>query len=90
MSSPQDWINASFQLLAGFVVWMNVQALYRDKKILGISAVPTAMFALWGAWNLYYFYHLDQLVSMYAGLSVWIANLVWLGLYLRYRGKPDA
>ncbi len=84
-----DGVNGAFELVSGLLLWNNVRILYRDKQVRGVSIVTTAVFALWGYWNLYYYPSLGQWLSLAGGLSVVLANTAWVGLAWRYRrGKP--
>jgi len=82
-----DLINGSFEFLAGFLLWNNVRMILRDKKIRGISIVPTLFFALWGFWNLYYYPHLGQILSFLGGIFVVIPNTIWVGLAIYFTLK---
>ena len=83
----QDLINGLFECSAGFLLWWNVRILLRDKKIRGISILPTAVFGLWGFWNLYYYPFLEQHLSFLGGLFVVAANTAWVILAIYYTRK---
>ncbi len=83
-----DHINASFELVAAFVLWLNFRRLWRDRELKGVSVIPTAFYALWCVWNIYYYAHLGQWLSWYAGLGVGVANLAWVVLALWVRRRP--
>ena len=55
-----DYINGSFEVLAGLFVLLNVRRILRDKTVRGVSILPTAFFTLWGFWNMYYYPYLGQ------------------------------
>jgi len=82
-----DIANGFFESIAGFMLWFNSLKLYRDKKVLGVHIFPTFFFALWGYWNLFYYPHLNQWVSFFAGINVVLANTAWVVLAVHYRGK---
>ena len=84
MSAP-DVVNGLFEFFGGALLWMNVAALRRDRTLRGVRVAPTALFAAWGVWNLYYYPHLGQWWSFVGGLSVAAANAVWVALAIRYR-----
>ena len=82
--SWQDIVNGSYEALGGMALWVNVRALARDKAIAGVRVLPTAFFASWGVWNLYYYPHLSQWVSFAGGLNIVCANATWLALMVYY------
>ena len=79
-----DLVNGLFELVGGLLLWMNVAALRRDRELRGVRVAPTAFFAAWGAWNLYYYPSLGQWWSLAGGLVVVAANAAWVGLTVRY------
>jgi hypothetical protein len=75
-----------FELFGSAMLWRNVLQLYRDKQVKGVHWSATFFFAAWGYWNLFYYPHLDQWWSFAGGVSIVIANTIWLGqmhYYLR-------
>ena len=85
----QDLVNAGFELLGGVGVWLHIVALYKNKKASGVEPLTFVLFTLWGYWNLYYYSFLGQTASVYAGISIVIANTVWVYLYYYYKGKQN-
>ena len=83
-----DYINATFELLAGGFVLVHCRRVMKDKQVKGVSIVATSFFALWGFWNLYYYPSLGQWWSLWGGLSVVTANCVRVALMVRYRNSP--
>jgi hypothetical protein len=84
-----DVVNGSFELLGGFMLWQNVRAIRRDKAVRGVRILPTAFFTLWGIWNLYFYPSLGQWASFVGGLNIVVANLIWVGLMVRYSRPLD-
>ena len=84
MNTP-DLVNGSFELLAGAFSLNNCLATFKAKQLRGVSMVSTAFFTLWGFWNLYYYPALGQWLSFYGGLSIVLANILWLTLMYKYR-----
>ncbi len=80
-----DIINGCFESFSGFMLWLSVYKLYKDKKIRGVSIVSTGFFSLWGYWNLYYYPSLHQWFSFFGGLNIVVANSTWLGQMIYYR-----
>jgi hypothetical protein len=82
-----DLINGAFEFFGGVALCANIRQLLRDKQVKGIHWGSTIFFTSWGVWNVYYYPHLDQWVSFWGGLFICAANLVWLGLRLKYRKR---
>lgn len=82
-----DLINGLFELFGSFMVWLNVRQIYKDKEVKGVHIAPTAFFFSWGLWNLYYYPHLNQWFSFIGGISIAIANGLWVILMLYYLRK---
>jgi hypothetical protein len=86
-NGTNDWINAAFETVAGFMVFLSVYRTWKEKEFRGVSPVAVGFFTAWGIWYLYYSITLDQWRSFYGGISSVIANLMWLYLMYKYR-KP--
>ena len=86
MTTP-DLINGLFEGASSLTIWLNVRAILRDKAVKGFSPVPLIFFASWGYWNLFYYPHLNQWLSFFGGVSMVIANTVYIFLVLKYRGE---
>ena len=84
-----DLANGCFEGIAGFMLWFNSLKLYRDKQLKGVLIFPTAFFALWGYWNLFYYPHLNQWVSFAMGINVVLANTVWVILAIHYQRRKN-
>jgi hypothetical protein len=82
-----DHINAAFEGAAAIILWLNVRRLWRDRELKGVSVLPTCLYFVWCIWNLYYYAHLDQMLSWWAGWGVGAANLSWVCLALWFRRK---
>ena len=83
----QDWVNAGFELFGSIGVWFHIWALYKNKKATGVEPLTFVLFSLWGYWNLYYYAHLGQTASVVAGISIAVANTVWVIMYYYYKRK---
>lgn len=86
-----DAVNAVFELGSAALLTLNIRRLSRDKKLAGVSIIPTSFFSLWGAWNLIYYASLGQTLSWFAGMAVFMMNTCWvmLALYYSYRTKHE-
>lgn len=80
-----DNVNGLYEALAGLFILNNCRMVVKDKKVKGVSIVSVVFFATWGGWNLYYYPSLGQWASFWGGLAVFTANLIWIGLMLKYR-----
>ena len=80
-----DLVNGLFELCGAFFVWLNVRKLHIDKQVRGVYWPVTAVFSVWGLWNLYYYPSLDQWFSFSAAIVLVSANIVWVWMAIRYR-----
>lgn len=80
-----DIVNGLFEFAGGLVNWINVRQIRRDKKVRGVSIIPTTFFSAWGLWNLFYYPSLDQWASFTGGLVIVGANAAWVAYAWRYR-----
>lgn len=88
MSFSPDVINGLFEFVGGFFILNHARVLYRHKLVKGVSVLSTVFFSSWGIWNLYYYPVLDQWWSFAGGLSITLANLLWISLMFYYIKFP--
>ncbi|MEE8608963.1 MAG: hypothetical protein V3S55_15270 [Nitrospiraceae bacterium] len=79
-----DMMNATFEGVGGIVVLLNIQRILKDKIVRGFDWRVAVFFWIWGLWNLYYYSHLEQMLSFYAGISMVTVDAVYLYLLLYY------
>ena len=79
-----DLINGLFEVVAGILLSINVRRLYRDKKLYGVSIIPTAFFVMWGYWNLYFYPTVGCMLSFFGGILVVAVNTVWVVQMIYY------
>lgn len=84
-----DFFNGLFEFVGAFMILANIKAILRDKTVKGVSWQVTGFFTVWGAWNLYYYPHLDQWWSFTGGLMIFAANAVWVALAIYYLMELD-
>lgn len=84
MSWP-DLINGLFEAFGAFACWGNVIRLRRDRDVKGIVWQYTAVYWVWGLWNLFYYPWLHQWFSFYAGVVLVSGNGVWVFTWRRFR-----
>jgi len=82
-----DLVNGSFEFCGSIVLWLNVKRLHQDKGYNGVTTLATGFFMAWGYWNLYYYPSLGQWWSFLGGVSIVVANTMWLILMLYYGRK---
>lgn len=80
-----DMVNGCFEFIGSAFLWLNVRRLAKDKSVSGVDWRSMAFFFSWGVWNLHYYPSLGQWWSLAGGISISIANGVWVALALRYR-----
>ncbi len=84
-----DLINSLFEFMGCLFVLNNVRILYNDKEVKGVSVVSTLGFTLWGFWNLYYYPHLNQMLSFAAAVLIVLVNIVYVSLMIYYTKFKD-
>lgn len=87
MISP-DSINATFEVCGAVAVWMNFWAMVKDKGYAGTRLPMMIFFTSWGFWNLYFYSHLAQALSLYASLLLTSGNCAVVAA-MAYFGKKD-
>lgn len=87
--SPADLINGSFELFGSIFNCINIKRIIRDKRLDGVSWVPTMFFTTWGFWNLYYYPSPHQMISFVGGLGIVISNFTWLYFVWYYHVKAS-
>lgn len=79
-----DLINGSFQIGACLVSILNVREVWRRRAVAGVHWIATGFFFSWGLWNIFYYSHLNQMLSLYAGITVCVINAVYLFSILKF------
>ena len=82
-----DLVNGLFEILGSIFQWANCWRVYKDKGYAGLWLPGTFFFTAWGAWNLYYYPALAQWWSFFGGVSIFLANILWVALMLAYGKK---
>lgn len=73
-----DMINGTFEFAGGLAILLSVFKLSRDKIVRGVSWPHVLFFTGWGAWNLYFYPHLDQWFSFAGGVFIVLVNTTWV------------
>ena len=76
--------NAFFEGIGSVMTWLNVRRVYIDKEVKGVQWQVTLFWTAWGVYNLFLYPHLDLWLSFYGGISIVLANAVWVGMVIRY------
>ena len=79
-----DLINSFFKYGSGFFIIPTIMALYNTQNADGVSYIHVGFFSVWGLWNLYYFYQLDQKLSALANVFLIAMNTTWLFMLIYY------
>lgn len=87
--SLMDLANACFEGGGSIFVLNHARILLKDKMARGVSLLSVAFFSLWGVFNIFYYQHLEQKFSWYAGIAVLIANTFYMLLIAHYRRKEN-
>lgn len=82
-----DPVQAGFQSLGVLAVWSNTRALWRDRRVAGVSPLNFAHFSIYGTWSLYFYLRLGLPLSAIASGCALLGNLAWLALWWRCRGS---
>ena len=84
-----DAANAVLQLGGAWATWRNVEELLVHRILRGVRLRSIAFFAMWGVWNVFYFWELEQWLSVATGLLLCTGNAAWVALALHYRKVYD-
>lgn len=82
-----DIVNGLFEALGSLFILNHCRVLFRHKQVRGVSVLSTAFFFSWGAWNLFYYPHLEQIWSFAGGALLASANLLYVAMLLHYRRR---
>lgn len=80
-----DLANAFFEFGGSMFVLNHARILYKEKMVRGLSLLSVVFFFAWGIFNIFYYSHLEQKFSWYAGMMVTFANLIWICMIVYYR-----
>ena len=82
-----DVINGLFEVFGSVATWMNFAAIVKDKGYAGTRLPMMLFFLTWGFWNLFFYSHLFQWVSLYASILLTAGNVANVAAMLRYGRK---
>ncbi len=84
-----DLINSLFELFASLFILNHCRVLYEHKSVKGVSVVSVIFFTIWGLWNIIYYPSIGQILSFYAGIAVFVTNLIYISMLLYYRSREN-
>ena len=82
-----DLVNGLFEFTGSIALWANVYRLHRDKQTRGVTWYATGFFASWSIWNCWFYPNYELWFSFWGGVSIVIANTVWLIQMVWYTRK---
>ena len=80
-----DEINSIFQSAIAIFVLVNCWVLDKEKCAKGISLLSNTFFACNALFNVFYYSRLNQPLSFYFGIWLFICNIVYFGLIAKYK-----
>ena len=84
-----DLANALFEAGGSIFILNHARVLFQQKLVRGVSMLSVFFFSCWGVFNIFYYSHLEQQFSWYAGIAVLIANSIYLSMLFHYRKKEN-
>jgi len=82
-----DLVNSAFVLGGAGYACANAAKLQKDKQVQGIFISSTLFFTLWAFWGIYYYWSLNQWISLYCNIIMAIADGVWVFIAWKGVGK---
>lgn len=82
-----DMVNGLFELMGAFLVSNHCRVVLRDRSVKGVSIFSTAVFTIWGLWNIVFYGGLDLYFSFYGSLLLMCVNTTYVILMLYFRSK---
>ena len=86
-SQLMDFANAFFEAGGSIFILNHARVLYNQKLVRGMSLLSVFFFSCWGVFNIFYYSHLNQQFSWYAGIAVLVANTIYLSMIIYYKRK---
>lgn len=80
-----DLINSAFSILSCVFIIPTLLTTYNHKKVVGVHWITPLFFMIYGFWNIAFYWHLGQLLSIGPAAAMLCCNAVWLSLVIRYR-----
>jgi len=80
----EDIIQAAFNIGGCIAISSSIWKLYHQKIVRGIHWPMMIFFMSWSSYNIYFYGHLVQNYSFYAGFTILTAEIIYLYLLLYY------
>ena len=77
-------INGILSIASCLFLIPTLVSTYQHKKVVGVHWITPTFFTFYGFWNLDFYWHLGQIMSMGASGAMLICNAVWLAMVVRY------
>jgi hypothetical protein len=75
-----DQVNSYFEVVSSAIIWLNLQRLYKDQRIEGVSWLVTAWYVAFGCWGMVYYSFLGHWYSLAGQVVMTLGNLAWVVL----------
>lgn len=80
-------INGLFELMGAALVANHCKVILKDRSVKGVSIFSTAVFTLWGIWNIFFYGGLTLYYSFYGSLLLMCVNTTYVILMLYFRNR---
>lgn len=80
-----DLLNGCFELFGIAFIILSIMKATKNKSSAGVNWIHPAFFTAWGLWNLFYYPYLNQWLSFVGGIGIFVTNMVWVALLIKYR-----
>lgn len=84
-----DLINSCFALGGGVAMTFNCVKLFQDKSVRGTSILSGLFFLTWASWNVFFFTHLDQWVSVCTTVVEVGSMVTWVSMAVYYTRREE-
>ena len=84
-----DASNGAFEIVGSFFIWLSVYSLWKDRHYAGVHFGLMVFYAGWSVWDLFFYWHLGQMFSFYAGFNSMMASVLWVILAAYYGKTPQ-
>jgi hypothetical protein len=82
-----DIINAILNVCGAIAVSYSIRRLLAAKMVRGVQWGTILFFMSWSSWNLYLYAHLNLWYSLFGGMTIVMAEAVYISLLFYYSRK---
>lgn len=79
-----DAINGLFTIGGALAIGTSIYKLHKDKKVQGVYWPMLTFFICWSSWNIYFYSHLNQWISVLCGLCILASETVYMVMLIYY------